>query len=53
MVDIQTTLTDVGNGVGGLLEQMGGPVATFLILLSIATGVALLFKGIFARVSAG
>lgn len=51
MTDIETTLTDVGNGVGGLLTQMGGPLATFLILLAIASGVALLFKGIFARVS--
>jgi hypothetical protein len=53
MADIQTTLTGVGQGVGGMIDQMGGPIATFLILLAIATGVALLFKGIFARVSAG
>jgi len=53
MSTIAETLTDVGEGVGGMLTQMGAPIATFLILLAIATGVALLFKGIFARVSAG
>jgi len=53
MADINQTLTQVGAGVGGMIDAMGGPIATFLILLAIATGVALLFKGIFARVSAG
>lgn len=53
MTDINQTLTEVGQGVGGMIEAMGGPIATFLILLAIATGVALLFKGIFARVSSG
>ena len=53
MSTIAETLTDVGSGVGGMLTQMGAPIATFLILLAIATGVALLFKGIFARVSQG
>jgi hypothetical protein len=53
MTSIAATLTDVGNGVGGMLTEMGAPIATFLILLAIASGVVLLFKGIFARVSSG
>ena len=53
MASISDTLTNVGNGVGGMIDQMGAPIATFLILLAIASGVALLFKGIFARVSSG
>ncbi len=53
MADIATTLTNLGAGVGGMIDAMGAPIATFLILLAIATGVALLFKGIFARVSSG
>jgi len=53
MTSINETLTEVGQGVGGMMTAMGAPIATFLILLAIASGVVLLFKGIFARVSTG
>jgi hypothetical protein len=53
MTSINETLTEVGTGVGGMMTAMGAPIATFLILLAIASGVVLLFKGIFARVSSG
>lgn len=44
-------LTDIGSGVGGLLDQMGGPVVVIMILFSLVGGVGILFKGIFTRFS--
>lgn len=48
---IGETLTDIGTGVGGLLDQMGSPIVVFMILMGLVGGIAILFKGVFTRFS--
>jgi hypothetical protein len=52
MGDIATTLTDVGDGVGGLFDGIAIPLMTLVILLGIATGVGAILYGIAKRVGA-
>lgn len=44
-----STLIDIGEGFGNLLSQMAGPLTVFIILMGIATGIAVMFKGVWAR----
>jgi len=48
--DINTTLREVGDGLGGLFDSMGNPLGAFLIIVGIAGGVVALFMAIAARV---
>ena len=52
MTTFNETLTDIGSGIGGLFTQMGSPLAVFLIILSVATGLGLLFTSIAKRITA-
>lgn len=51
--DINTTLTDVGAGLGSLFDSLGNPLGNFLIIIGIAGGVVALFMAIASRVKGG
>ena len=53
MAPINETLTDVGNGLGGLFDSLSTPLASFLIILGIAAGVVALFSAITWRIRDG
>ena len=40
------TLGDIGTGVGGLLDGIGSPLAVFVILISVASAIVLVFSSI-------
>lgn len=46
MGDINTTLQDVGAGMGGLFEAIDSPLGTLLIVIGVATGVVAIFMSI-------
>jgi hypothetical protein len=50
---INSTLTDVGTGLGAFFDAIAVPVTTLLILLGIATGIGLIFMAIAKRVGQG
>jgi hypothetical protein len=52
MADIETVLTDIGNGLGALFDGIAVPVTTLVILLGIAVGVGAIIMSIAHRVSA-
>lgn len=52
MPTVNETLTDIGNGVGALFSGMGAPLAVFIILLAIGTGVGYILASIGRRVGA-
>jgi len=51
--DIETTLTDVGAGLGSLFDSLGNPLGNFLIIVGIAGGVVALFMAIAYKVRSG
>ncbi len=52
MVNISSTLGDIGSGLGALFDGMGPSLAVFMILLSVGTGVGFILASIGRRVSA-
>jgi hypothetical protein len=51
MGEINTTLSEVGTGVGGLFDGIAIPLMTLVILLGVATGVGAILYGIAKRIS--
>lgn len=47
---IETTLTEIGNGIGDLFTGMGAPLAIFIILLALGTSVGFILSSIGRRV---
>ena len=39
MGTLNDTLTDIGSGIGSLFTGMGAPLAVFVILLAVGTGI--------------
>jgi hypothetical protein len=50
---IESTLTDVGAGLGAFFDSIAVPITTLLILLGIATGIGLIFMAIAKRIGRG
>jgi len=51
MVNIGTTLSDIGSGIGALFDGMGPSLAVFIILLAVGAGVGYILQGIATRVT--
>lgn len=47
---MEATLTDIGAGIGSLFTGMGAPLAVFVILLAVGTGVGYILSSIGRRV---
>jgi len=45
-MNFTTTLLEVGEGLGGFLNIIGGPLANFVLLLAIVGGIVAIFMGI-------
>jgi hypothetical protein len=52
MGELATTLEDIGNGIGSLFTGMGSPLAVFIILLAVGTGVGYILASVGRRVGA-
>jgi hypothetical protein len=52
MGTLNDTLFDIGAGLGSLFTGMGAPLAVFIILLAIGTGVGYILASIGRRVGA-
>ena len=52
MVNISTTLGDIGSGLGALFDGMGPSLAVFIILLAVGTGVGYILASVGRRVGA-
>jgi hypothetical protein len=52
MANISATLGDIGTGVGALFDGMGAPLAVFIILLAVGTGIGYILASIGRRVGA-
>jgi hypothetical protein len=50
--DLNDTLSDIGVGIGALFTGMGSPLAVFIILLAVGTGVGYILASIGRRVGA-
>lgn len=49
--NFESTLTDLGGGMGSFLNSIGSPVANFILLLSIIGGVVAIFMAIAGVIS--
>lgn len=49
---LNETLSDIGAGIGGLFTGMGAPLAIFIILLAVGTGIGFILASIGKRVGA-
>ncbi len=52
MGTLNETLADIGAGIGGLFTGMGAPLAIFIILLAVGTGIGYILASIGRRVGA-
>jgi len=52
MGELETTLTDIGQGIGSLFTGMGAPLAVFIVLLAVGTGIGYILTSIGRRVGA-
>jgi len=52
MGTLNDTLADIGAGLGGLFTGMGAPLAVFIILLAVGTGIGYILTSIGRRVGA-
>ncbi len=52
MGELETTLSDIGAGIGSLFTGMGAPLAIFIILLAVGTGIGYILASIGRRVGA-
>lgn len=50
MATLNETLADIGAGLGGLFTGMGAPLAVFIILLAVGTGVGYILSSVGRRV---
>ena len=51
MGTLNDTLGDIGNGLGALFAGMGAPLAVFIILLAVGSGVGYILNSVGKRVS--
>jgi hypothetical protein len=52
MGTLNDTLSDIGSGIGSLFTGMGAPLAIFVILLAVGTGIGFILASIGKRVGA-
>lgn len=52
MGTVEDTLTDIGAGLGSLFTEMGSPLAIFIILLAVGTGIGYILSSVGRRVGA-
>jgi hypothetical protein len=52
MGTLNDTLADIGGGIGQLFTGMGAPLAIFIILLAVGTGIGYILASIGRRVGA-
>lgn len=52
MGTLNDSLSDIGAGLGALFTEMGSPLAVFIILLAVGTGVGYILSSVGRRVGA-